>query len=91
MDSEVQENKPYFQHCVTFNGIITTEPVLVGENYVAFNVIGELNEEFPLVIIESTLDVAKEHIKVGSKISGFGFLQKIDNDWVVMCKQLGVN
>lgn len=90
MDSGTQENKVYFQNCVTFNGKVTTTPVLVGENYVAINIVGELGEEFPLVILESTLEVANNNIKINQNISGFGFLQKIDNDWVVMCKQISI-
>ena len=36
------------------------------------------------------MEVAEKNLKIGTKLSAFGYLAKIDGDWVIMCQQLSI-
>lgn len=89
MDLEAQEKtkEPAINNCITFNGIIKTEPVMVADDYYAITVAGGLKEEqLPPIIIKSSKD-SLSFFTVGKKIAGFGSLSKEGNDWVIWCIQ----
>lgn len=88
MDLEVQEKtkEPAINNCITFNGIIKTEPVMVADNYYAITVEGLKEEQLPPIIIKSNKE-SLSFFTVGKKIAGFGSLSKEGNDWVIWCIQ----
>ena len=86
-DTQAQNNQ---SNCITFNGTVITAPIEVGENIVAISIESPKKEELPLIIIESTMEVAEKNLKIGTKLSAFGYLAKIDGDWVIMCQQLSI-
>ena len=79
--SEAQE--PQIANCITFNGTITTDLIQLEEQKVGFVLRGPNNEEFPLIILNSTKKEIGEKLVKMDKISAYGRLIKYKNDWAI--------
>lgn len=79
--SEAQE--PQIANCISFNGTITTDLIQLEEQKVGFVLRGPNNEEFPLIILNSTKKEIGEKLVKMDKISAYGRLIKYKNDWVI--------
>ena len=67
--SEAQE--PQIANCISFNGIITTDLIQLEEQKVGFVLRGPNNEEFPLIILNSTKKEsnATDHKKIDINVN----------------------
>lgn len=79
--SEAQE--PQIANCISFNGTITTDLIQLEEQKVGFVLRGPNNEEFPLIILNSTKKEIGEKLVKMDKISAYGRLIKYKNDWAI--------
>ena len=79
--SEAQE--PQIANCISFNGTITTDLIQLEEQKVGFVLRGPNNEEFPLIILNSTKKEIGEKLIKMDKISAYGRLIKYKNDWAI--------
>lgn len=79
--SEAQE--PQIANCISFNGTITTDLIQLEEQKVGFILRGPNNEEFPLIILNSTKKEIGEKLVKMDKISAYGRLIKYKNDWAI--------
>ena len=79
--SEAQE--PQIANCISFNGTITTDLIQLEEQKVGFVLRGPNNEEFPLIILNSTKKEIGEKLVKMDKISAYGRLIKYKNDWKI--------
>lgn len=79
--SEAQE--PQIANCISFNGTITTDLIQLEEQKVGFVLRGPNNEEFPLIILNSTKKEIGEKLVKMDKISAYGKLIKYKNDWAI--------
>ena len=79
--SEAQE--PQIANCISFNGTITTDLIQLEEQKVGFVLRGPNNEEFPLIILNSTKKEIGEKLIKMDKISAYGKLIKYKNDWAI--------
>ena len=79
--SEAQE--PLIANCISFNGVITTDLIQLEEQKVGFVLRGPNNEEFPLIILNSTKKEIGEKLVKMDKISAYGRLIKYKNDWAI--------
>ena len=79
--SEAQE--PQIANCISFNGTITTDLIQLEEQKVGFVLRGPNNEEFPLIILNSTKKEIVEKLVKMDKISAYGRLIKYKNDWAI--------
>ncbi len=79
--SEAQE--PQIANCISFNGTITTDLIQLEEQKVGFVLRGPNNEEFPLIILNSTKKEIGEKLVKTDKISAYGRLIKYKNDWAI--------
>ena len=79
--SEAQE--PQIANCISFNGVITTDLIQLEEQEVGFVLRGPNNEEFPLIILNSTKKEIGEKLVKMDKISAYGRLIKYKNDWAI--------
>lgn len=83
---EVQE--PQIANCISFNGTITTDLIQLEDDRFGFILRGPNNEEFPLIVLNSTKEEIDTSLKKGDKISSIGFLTKMNNDWVIKAQQI---
>ena len=79
--SEARE--PQIANCISFNGTITTDLIQLEEQKVGFVLRGPNNEEFPLIILNSTKKEIGEKLAKMDKISAYGRLIKYKNDWAI--------
>ena len=79
--SEAQE--PQIANSISFNGTITTDLIQLEEQKVGFVLRGPNNEEFPLIILNSTKKEIGEKLVKMDKISAYGRLIKYKNDWAI--------
>ena len=79
--SEAQE--PQIANCISFNGTIATDLIQLEEQKVGFVLRGPNNEEFPLIILNSTKKEIGEKLVKTDKISAYGRLIKYKNDWAI--------
>ena len=79
--SEAQE--PQIANCISFNGTITTDLIQLEEQKVGFVLRGPNNEEFPLIILNSTKKEIGEKLVKMDKMSAYGRLIKYKNDWAI--------
>lgn len=79
--SEAQE--PQIANCISFNGTITTDLIQLEEQKVGFVLRGPNNEEFPLIILNSTKKEIGEKLVKMDKISAYGRLIKYKNNWAI--------
>jgi hypothetical protein len=79
--SEAQE--PQIANCISFNGTITTNLVQLEENKFGFILRGPNNEEFPLIILNTSKEDLGNSLLKDDKISAYGRLIKYNNDWAI--------
>lgn len=85
-DSEVQE--PLIANCISFNGTITTDLIQLEENKFGFVLRGPNNEEFPLIILNTTKEELGNSLMKNDRISSIGELKKRNNEWVIEASQI---
>ena len=79
----LEAQEPQIANCISFNGTITTDLIQLEEQKVGFVLRGPNNEEFPLIILNSTKKEIGEKLVKTDKISAYGRLTKYKNDWAI--------
>ena len=86
-DSEVQELQ--IPNCITFNGKINSPITDVGGGYMAFELIGKKEEEFPLLLLKTTPEEMQENLlEENDFVAGIGILVKVQNQWTIQIMQI---
>ncbi len=85
----MEAQAPQIANCITFNGILTTNPVDVGGGYFAFNLIGKNKEEFPLILLKTSKEeLHNNSLFANDYVAGVGFLKKMQEQWTIIVYQI---
>lgn len=90
--TEVQQDSVQLEqqiaNFISFNGTITTDLIQLEEERFGFVLRGPNNEEFPLIILNSTKENLGNKLLKNDKISAYGRLIKYNNDWAIEIAQV---
>lgn len=76
-------------NAIAFNGtIISDEPINVGDGYYVINILAGDKEDFPMLLLKTTLEELNEAFRKNDKVAGVGILKKIQNEWCVEVKEI---
>lgn len=73
---------------ISFNGTITTDLIQLEKEKFGFVLRGPNNEEFPLIVLNSTKENLGNKLLKNDKISAYGRLIKYNNDWAIEIAQV---
>ena len=86
--NNLPEEELIYPNCIAFNGTINGDFIDVGGGYIAANILAGGIEEFPLLLIQASLNEIKSKLYLGDKISGIGILKKTQGEFVVYVNQI---